>query len=144
MTMKPDPDEIIRRMVDRMVSPPVQEYLLSDNFSDLCRRFDAGDDWMEALVRSRDKSDLFGKDTIKTALASLFSFVIHGRRETFPGLFMATLGACAALVTSPLPLDELKQDLADLGWPEKELEEKFAAVRRVQEENLSHWISCPR
>lgn len=140
---RPNKSRIIRRIVDRVLTPPVAEYLLSDNFSTLCRTYDAEDDWREALVRSRDRPDLFGRDTIKIALAHLFSFVLHSRPETFRPFFMATLMAFTGYITTPLPLDDLKRDLVCLGCPENELDTQFSAIRRAEEESLQRRAQCP-
>jgi hypothetical protein len=71
---------------------------------------------------------------IKNAFIRLLHHVFHSRPDEFIGVVTQFLLRFSQKIDLPLPLDDLKRDLMDLGYPEGELETEFSMLRRNDEE----------
>ncbi len=113
--MKTHAEQVIGQIAARLFSLPLEEYLESENFLRFCRQHELEDAWQEALRRSRDRPDLYGKSVIKMAFELFLLYLVHNRQGEFPDLFSGFLTGFSQASCRPLPLDELKKDLAELG-----------------------------
>jgi len=129
-----DIEQPIQRLTDRLFTLPVGNYLVSENFSEFCRQYDLEDLWKEFRVLSRDKPELYGHFVIKNAFIRLLHHVFHSRPDAFIEVVTQFLLRFSQKIDLPLPLDELKRDLMDLGYSEGELENEFSMLRRNDEE----------
>jgi hypothetical protein len=129
-----DIEQPIQRLTDRLFTLPVGNYLVSENFSEFCRQYDLEDLWKEYRVLSRDQPELYGHFVIKNAFIRLLHHVFHSRPDEFIGVVTQFLLRFSQKIDVPLPLDDLKRDLMDLGYPERELETGFSMLRRNDEE----------
>ena len=133
-SMIQDIEQPIQRLTDRLFTLPVGNYLVSENFLQFCRQYDLEDLWKEYRVLSRDRPELYGHFVIKNAFIRLLHHVFHSRPDEFIGVVTQFLLRFSQKIDLPLPLDDLKRDLMDLGYPEGELETEFSMLRRNDEE----------
>ena len=133
-TMPRDTKKIIGRVAARLPSRPLDEYLSSENFLLFCRDHDLEDAWKEYLELSRDRPDLYGDSVMKNAFVRFLHHIFHQRPDEFPALFTRFLMGFSHGMYQPLPLDDLKSDFIDLGYPGKELEKKFSVLRADEKE----------
>jgi hypothetical protein len=133
-SMIQDIEQPIQRLTDRLFTLPVGNYLVSENFSQFCRQYDLEDLWKEYRVLSRDRPELYGHFVIKNAFIRLLHHVFHSRPDEFIGVVTQFLFRLSQEIARPLPLDDLKRDLVDLGYPDGDLETGFSRLRRNNEE----------
>ena len=124
----------IKRLVDRLFSLPMGDYLLSENFSLFCRHHDLDDIWKEYRVLSRDRPDLYGHFVIKNAFVRLLHHIFHSRPEDFLEVVTHFLSSFSQEISQPLPLADLKSDLMDLGYSDEDLDRKFSVLRANEED----------
>lgn len=124
----------IQRLADRLFDLPIGNYLVSENFSEFCRQYDLEDLWKEYRVLSRDKSELYGHFVIKNAFVHFLHHIFHSRPDAFIEVVTQFLLRFSQKIDLPLPLDDLKRDLMDLGYSEGELETEFLMLRRNDED----------
>ena len=134
--------KIIGRIAVQMFSVPVGQYLLSEKFSRFCRQEDLDDVWSESLDLSRDRPDLYGDAVIKNAFAEFLYHIFYRRPEEFPALFFRFLSGFSPDIARQLPLDDLKNDLRDLGYPAESLETIFSGIGTdtADRRNPEKWI----
>jgi hypothetical protein len=136
--------KIIGRIAVRLFTFPVGPYLSSENFSRFCRQEDINDVWSESLDLSRDRPDLYGDSVIKNAFEEFLYHIFYRRPDEFPALFVRVLTGFSETISRPLPLDDLKKDLNELGYPAEDLNVKFAVLITVEEEHRKHRpTGCP-
>jgi hypothetical protein len=129
-----DIEQPIQRLTDRLFTLPVGNYLVSENFSQFCRQYDLEDLWKEFRVLSRDKPELYGHFVIKDAFIRLLHHVFHSRPDEFIEVVTQFLFRLSQEIAQPLPLDDLKRDLMDLGYSDGDLETEFSMLRRNDED----------
>jgi hypothetical protein len=132
--MHQDTKKPIQRLTDRLFTLPVGNYLVSENFSLFCRQHDLEDLWKEYRVLSRDMPELYGHFVIENAFVRLLHHIFHSRPNDFLEVVMHFLSSFSQEISDPLPLDDLKKDLIDLGYSDRDLETEFS-VLRMNEEN---------
>jgi hypothetical protein len=132
--MAKDIKKVIGQMTARLFTVSPEAYLLSEHFLRFCRKQDLEDAWKESLERSRDRPDLYGDAVIKNAFELLLQHVFHSRPDEFPAIVIRFLTGFSHEISRPLPLDELKKDLTDLGYPAKDLEKKFSVLSADEKE----------
>ena len=143
-TMPRDTKKTIGQLAARLSSGPLEEYLSSEDFLLVCRNHDLEDTWKEYLELSRDRPDLYGDSVMKTALVLFLHHIFHHRQDEFPALFTRFLTGFSHVMHQPLPLDALKKDLIDLGYPGKEVEKKFAVLRADEKKHRKDRATgCP-
>jgi hypothetical protein len=124
----------IQRLTDRLFDLPIGNYIVSEQFSLFCRQYDLEDLWKEYRVLSRDQPELYGHFVIKNAFIRLLHHVFHSRPDEFIGVVTQFLFRLSHEIAQPLPLDDLKRDLVDLGYSDGDLETGFSMLRRNDEE----------
>lgn len=132
--MPQDTKKPIQRLTDRLFTLPIGNYLVSENFSLFCRQHDLEDLWKEYRVLSRDRPELYGHFVIKNAFVRLLQHIFHSRPNEFLEVVTHFLSSFSQEISDPLPLDDLKKDLMDLGYSDRDLETEFS-VLRMNEEN---------
>jgi hypothetical protein len=143
-TMDEDTKKIIGRMALRLFALFPESYLVSEHFSRFFREQDLDDAWKESLERSRDRPDLYGDAVIKNAFELFLQHMVHSRPDEFPALLSRVLTGFSHGIYPPLPLDDLKKDLMDLGYPAEDLKEKFSVLHASEEEQLKRRTTvCP-
>jgi hypothetical protein len=131
-------------MAVRLFSLSVEDYLFSENFSRFCKEYDLDDVWKESLDLSRDRPDLYGGAVMKNAFVEFLHHMFHSRLDEFPALFTRFLAGFLQVISKPLPFDELKKDLMELGYPAEDLEKKFSVFRAIEEEHRKRGTTdCP-
>jgi len=132
--MHQDTKKPIKSLAARLFTLPIGNYLISENFSLFCRQHDLEDLWKEYRVLSRDMPELYGHFVIKNAFVRLLHHIFHSRPNEFLEVVTHFLSSFSQEISDPLPLDDLKKDLTDLGYSDRDLETEFS-VLRMNEEN---------
>jgi|WetSurMetagenome_2_1015567.scaffolds.fasta_scaffold03176_14 hypothetical protein len=132
--MPRDTKKTLKRLAARLFTLPVETYLTSEKFSDFCRKYDVYDAWQEYLVLSRDTPDLYGSAVTKNAFVLFLHHIFHSRTKEFPELFSLFLIDFSQEITCVLPFDDLKKDLMQLGYSEREIDTGISDVKAM---NLS-------
>lgn len=123
----------MKRLAARLFTLPIGNYLVSENFSLFCRQHDLEDLWKEYCVLSRDRPELYGHFVIENAFVRLLHHIFHSRPAEFLGVVTHFLFRFSQEICQPLPLDDLKKDLMDLGYSDKDIETEFSALRENEE-----------
>ena len=118
-----------KRLTERLFALPLEDYVMSENFFDFCRKHDLYDAWQEYLVLSRDSPELYGSGVAKNAFELFLHHVFHSRQKEFPELFSLFLIEFSQGISCVLPFDGLKKDLMELGYSEREIDNKFSNVK---------------
>ena len=132
--MPRDTRKTVKRLADHLFTLPMGNFLVSENFSLFCRQHDLEDIWKEYRVLSRDKPDLYGHFVIKNAFVRLLHHIFHSRPDEFLEVVTHLLSMFSQKISQPLPLDDLKKDLMDLGYSDKDLETEFSALKANEED----------
>jgi len=127
--MPRDTEKTLKRLAAQLFALPVEDYLMSEKFSDFCRRHDLCDAWKEYLVLSRDKPDLYGSAVTKNAFVLFLHHVFHSRQKEFPQLFSLFLIDFSQGISCVVPFNDLKRDLMALGYSEPEIDTTFSNVK---------------
>ena len=131
--MPQDIESPIRRMTDHVFTLPIGNYLVSESFSLFCRQYDLEDLWKEYRVLSRDRPELYGHFVIKNAFLLFLQHIFHSRPDEFLEVVTQFLFRFSREIVQPLPLNDLKRDLMDLGYSDKNIETEFSILRRNDE-----------
>jgi len=115
-------------MVARFFSPAFADYLASPDFSGLLQERDLQEIWSGYLDSSRDRPNLYGEAVMQDAFGRFLQRAFFREREEFPRIFAAFLAGFSRVSDRPLPLRELKADLADLGYRKKDLDGVFSGL----------------
>jgi hypothetical protein len=139
-----DTQKTIGRVAARLFTVSPEAYLSSEYFLQFCREDDLEDTWKESLERSRDRPDLYGDAVIKNAFVLFLLHIVHNRPDEFPALLGRFLTGLSREIYQPLPLDDLKMDLVDLGYPAQDLEKKFSVLRAEEKDRRKRGTTrCP-
>ena len=131
--MPQDIESPIQRMTDHVFTLPIGNYLVSESFSLFCRQYDLEDLWKEYRVLSRDRPELYGHFVIKNAFLLFLQHIFHSRPDEFLEVVTQFLFRFSREIVQPLPLNDLKRDLMDLGYSYKDIETEFSILRRNDE-----------
>jgi hypothetical protein len=131
--MPQDIESPIQRMTDHVFTLPIGNYLVSESFSLFCRQYDLEDLWKEYRVLSRDRPELYGHFVIKNAFLLFLQHIFHSRPDEFLEVVTQFLFRFSREIVQPLPLNDLKRDLMDLGYSDKNIETEFSILRRNDE-----------
>jgi hypothetical protein len=115
--MHKDMKKTIGQVAERLFTLSPEAYLSSEHFSWVCREYDLEDAWKEFLQLSRDRPDLYSDAVIKNAFILFLLPIFHSRPNEFPLLFTRFLTGFSREFYQPLSLEDLKNDLMDLGYP---------------------------
>lgn len=115
-------------MAARLFTLSPKVFLSSEYFSRFCRDEDLDDAWKESLELSRDRPDFYGDTVIKNAFVLFLHHMFHSQPDEFPALFTRFLTGFSQDIFQPLPLNDLKKDLMDLGYPAEDLYKKFSVL----------------
>ena len=129
--MPGDTKKILKRLAARLFTLPLEEYLMSEKFSEFCRNYDLCDAWKEYLVLSQDTPELYGSAVTKNAFVLFLHHIFHRRPEEFPELFSLFLIDFSQGVSCVLPFDDLKKDLLQLGYPEREIDNALSNTKAM-------------
>jgi hypothetical protein len=132
--MPQDTKKIIKRLTARLFTLPIEDYLSSENFSSFCRDHDLSDAWREKLEFSRDTPSLYGDAVIENAFVLFLHLIFHYRPNEFLKLFTHFLIGFSQEIAQPLPVNDLKKDLMDLGYSDKDIETEFSVLRANEED----------
>ena len=127
--MPRDTKHTLKRLAAQLFALPVEDYLMSEKFSDFCRKHDLCDAWNEYLVLSRDTPELYGSAVTKNAFVLFLHHVFHSRQKEFPELFSLFLIDFSKGISCVLPFDDLKRDMMELGFAELEIDNTFSNVK---------------
>ena len=120
--------KIIGRIAVQQFPVPVGQHLLSEKFSRFCRQEDLDGGRSESRDLSRDRPDLNGDAVIKNAFAELLSLIHYWRPEKVPALFVRFLSGFSPDIARQLPLEDLKKDLREPGYPAAPPEKIFSGM----------------
>jgi hypothetical protein len=123
--MDRDSKKIIQGLTEHVFTLPVEDYLASEKFADFCRKHDLSDAWKEYLELSQDTPDLYGRAVTKNAFGLFLHHIFHSRPDEFPEMVAHLLAGLSREISDPLLPDELKKDLVDLGYSDRDLETAF-------------------
>jgi hypothetical protein len=123
--MDRDSKKIIQGLTEHVFTLPVEDYLASEKFADFCRKHDLSDAWKEYLELSQDTPDLYGRAVTKNAFGLFLHHIFHSRPDEFLEMVAHLLAGLSREISDPLLPDELKKDLVDLGYSDRDLETAF-------------------
>jgi len=123
--MDRDSKKIIQGLTEHVFTLPVEDYLASEKFADFCRKHDLSDAWKEYLELSQDTPDLYGRAVTKNAFSLFLHHIFHSRPDEFLEVVANFLSGLSQKISDPLLPDELKKDLVDLGYSDRDLEKVF-------------------
>lgn len=123
--MPPDPKQIITRLYSHLSKLPLDAYLSSENFMLFCRKYDLADTWKEHLETSRDRPDLYGKDTTRNAFILFFHHLFQTRPLEFLGILAAFLQDFGEWNAHPVSPDAIEKECIRLGYPDTVVREEF-------------------
>jgi len=129
--MPRDTKKTLKRLAARLFTLSVEDYLMSENFFDFCRKYDLWDAWNEYLVLSRDIPELYGSAVIKNAFVLFLQHILHSRPEEFPELLSLFLIDFIQELPCVLPFDDLKLDFMQLGYSETETDTMFSKIKAM-------------
>jgi hypothetical protein len=128
----PDIENITDKLALRLFAFPIENYLSSEKFSFFCKGYDLDDVWRGYFEFSEDnKPDLYGRDVIKNAFVLFLRHIFHSRPGDFPEIFSHILIEFFSLTHQELPLEDLKKDVESLGYPAKDIEQRFSIVKKI-------------
>lgn len=120
--MDRDTKKTIQSLTAHVFTLPAEDYLASEKFTDFCRKHDLCDAWKAYLELSRDEPDLYGNAVTKNAFGLFLLHIFHSRPDEFLEVVTHVLSSISREISNPLLLDELKKDLVDLGYSDRDLE----------------------
>jgi hypothetical protein len=123
--MDRDTKKTIQGLTAHLFTLPAEDYLASEKFAEFCRKHDLSDAWKECLEFSRDEPDLYGSAVTKNAFGLFLLHIFHSRPDEFLEVVAYVLSGLSQEISDPLLLDELKKDLGDLGYSDRNLETAF-------------------
>jgi len=123
--MDRDTKKTIQGLTAHLFTLPAEDYLASEKFADFCRKHDLSDAWRGFLELSRDEPDLYGSAVTKDAFGLFLLHIFHSRPDEFLEVVAYVLSGLSQEISDPLLLDELKKDLGDLGYSDRNLETAF-------------------
>jgi hypothetical protein len=132
--MPRDTRKAIKRLTAQVFTCPVDVYLASEKFSDFCRNHDILDAWKQYLEISRETPELYGSAVTKNAFELFLHHIFHRRPDEFLKLFIDFLLEFLRGISCVIPVENLKKDLMDLGYSDRDLETELS-VLRANEEN---------
>jgi len=127
--MPRDTRKTIKRLTARVFTCPVEDYLASEKFSEFCRNHDLLDAWKEYLELSRDTPELFGSAVTKNAFGLFLHHIFHSRPDEFPELFIHFFLEFSHAISCVVPVENLKKDLRDLGYSDRDLEAELLSFK---------------
>jgi len=126
--MPPDTQKTIARLYALVGKLPLEAYLLSENFSIFCRKFDLADTWKEHSESSRDRPELYGNESTRQAFILFFDHLIQTRPSEFLGILTAFLQDLGEYSAPPVPVDAIKKTCVNLGFPTKTVDDEFLKI----------------
>jgi hypothetical protein len=127
--MQGETEEPVKKLADHLFTLPIEDYLWSENFALFCRQNDIEDIWKEYLDLSRARPDIYGKFVIKNTLILFLHHIFHSRPDEFVDVFTRFPSRYSHEINVPLPLDDLKADLLDLGYSHDNLDTPFSVLK---------------
>ncbi|HVP96067.1 hypothetical protein [Methanoregula sp.] len=127
MAMPQDPHRhAIRLLSDQMIREGLGDYLLSEQFSRFCRKYDIYEIWTGLLGASLDRPDLYGPDILGNAVSLLLQHIYRGRNAEFPRILAGLLADYTKKPLNPLFVSTIKRDLIQLGYNEIDVDNTFS------------------
>jgi hypothetical protein len=126
--MPTDTKDPFARLYTLLAKLPLEEYLSSENFAAFCREHNLGDTWKEHLETSRDRPDLYGKDSTKNAFILFFHHLFQTRSCEFLGILTGFLQDFREWNAYPFSCDAIKKECIRMGFPETSVEDEFLKI----------------
>jgi hypothetical protein len=142
--MLQDTENIIRGIADHFFVVPIEDYLLSEDFSRFCREQDLADAWREYLEIARDMPELYGSAVTKHAFVLFLRHIFHGQPEEFPALLGRLLAGLTEGFSREFPVDDLKKDLRHLGYSDEKTDRAFSILNSRDNDHRHRTTGCPR
>lgn len=120
--MPQDNVEGFRRLSNHILERNGGDFLLSDQFSHFCRKYEIYEIWSGLLASAMDRPDLYGDEITRSALGHLLEHIARERRAEFPGILREMLTFFAKKTCYPSYFFAVKQDLLNLGFTPDEAE----------------------
>jgi len=127
--MPPDTKQFITGLYTLLPELPLEEYLSSENFTTFCREHELTDTWKEHLELSRDRPDLYGKESTRHAFILFFDHLFQTRRSEFLGILTGFLRDFREWNACPLPLDAIKRECANLGFSDETIDHEWRKIQ---------------
>jgi len=103
----------------------ITDFLESDHFSFFLKNHGLEDTWKQFLVESQNRPDLYGASVGKNAFTLFLLHVFHSRHEEFLSIITDFFKSISLWSSLLLPVGELKYDLQNLGYSDKETDAIF-------------------
>ncbi len=126
--MPPDTKKFIMGLYALLPELALGEYLSSEHFTAFCFEHGLTDVWKEHLENSKDRPDLYGRDSIKNAFILFFDHLLQTRPREFLGILAAFLRDFGKWSVCPLPVDAIKRECARQGLPYETVEDEFLKI----------------
>ena len=121
--------KILRRLTARLAAYPLEEYLLSKEFTVFLQEQDLVDPWREKHESSLDEPNLYGNEATRHAFILFLQHLLNCRQKEFPRFFGQFLLDFSRKIDRALPVDELKGDLVCLNYSDDEITIEFSILK---------------
>jgi hypothetical protein len=128
--MPQNPKKTIRSLSNHIFRLNISNYLSSEQFALFCREQNIDDMWDGLLRLSNDSPDLYGNEVAKNAFSMLLEQIYQVRKDEFLGILAGLLADFSGAIQSPFIFRTIKEDLIELGYPEKDVEDKFLKTEK--------------
>ena len=127
--MPPDTKKTIARLYTLVAKLPLEAYLSSENFNSFCREYDLTDTWKEHSESSKDRPDVYGRETTRQAFILFFDHLIQTRPLEFLEILAAFLQDIGEYSAQPVPVDAIKKVCVHLGFPTNTVDDECVKIK---------------
>ena len=127
--MPPDTKKTIARLYTLVAILPLEAYLSSENFNSFCREYDLTDTWKEHSESSKDRPDLYGRETTRQAFILFFDHLLQTRPLEFLEILAAFLKDIGEYSAQPVPVDAIKKVCVHLGFPTNTVDDECVKIK---------------
>jgi hypothetical protein len=131
--MPPDTKKFITGLYSLLPEPGLGEYLSSEQFTAFCREHGLTDTWKEHLETSKDRPDLYGRDSIRNAFILFFDHLVQTRPREFSGILAGFLRDFGKWSACPVPVDAIQRECVRQGFPDVTVEDEFLKIGSREE-----------
>jgi hypothetical protein len=131
--MPPDTKKFITGLYSLLPEPALGEYLSSEQFTAFCREHGLTDTWKEHLETSKDRPDLYGRDSIRNAFILFFDHLVQTRPREFSGILAGFLRDFEKWTACTVPVDAIQRECVRQGFPDVTVEDEFLKIGSREE-----------
>ena len=127
--MPPDTKKTIARLFTLVAKLLLEACLSSENFNSFCREYNLTDTWKEHSESSKDRPDLYGRETTRQAFILFFDHLLQTRPLEFLEILAAFLKDIGEYSAQPVPVDAIKKVCVHLGFPTNTVDDECVKIK---------------